>query len=263
MPSPAKGDPEATEVAGRASSSVARGDTAIATALSRLDQHEAPCVGIIGKSGSGKTECARHVVAEYLRRSRGIVLVIDDKEARPRYAGQLYRDTDELAVRPPKPEPRTIVLRGDMRTFVGVDHEVAGRYQHALALRGVPSLMVHDEQSDAAHYGQWKAGGKSFLKQQYVKGRALGEGKLWLSQFPGQVPDEPWSQSNYLICFSVDEQTVKRMARARWVDARLTSRLRSLPNPVGGPETRGFFLLLEPECASDGQIYRLPILQKM
>ena len=204
MPSPAKGDPEATEVAGRASSSVARGDTAIATALSRLDQHEAPCVGIIGKSGSGKTECARHVVAEYLRRSRGIVLVIDDKEARPRYAGQLYRDTDELAVRPPKPEPRTIVLRGDMRTFVGVDHEVAGRYQHALALRGVPSLMVHDEQSDAAHYGQWKAGGKSFLKQQYVKGRALGEGKLWLSQFPGQVPDEPWSQSNYLICFSVD-----------------------------------------------------------
>jgi hypothetical protein len=234
----------------------APGDRAAEKAFACLDGGEAPCVGVLGKSGTGKTEAARRLIPHYLRRSGGVVLVIDDKELRPRYEGQCYRDPDETARRPPAPEPRVIVFRGEPGRMVEVDHEKVAAYQQGLAARGVRTMCVHDEQSDAAKYGQWKAGGRSLLARQYVKGRVIGVGKLWLTQLPAYVPDEPWTQSTAILCFNVDEATIKRLARHRWVDARLAATIRGLPDRSAPRNQRGYFVLLEPECAGDGQIYR-------
>lgn len=194
-----------------------------------------------------------------MRRSGGIVLVIDDKELKPRYAGQCYRDADQVARRPPAPEPRVLVFRGDPAKMVGVDHEAVAAFQQGLTARGFKTLCVHDEMSDAAKYGQWLAGKNSLLARQYVKGRVLGLGKVWLTQVPAFVPEEPWTQSTSILCFAVDEGTVKRLQRHRWVDQRLARIIAALPDGNVEPGRRGCFVLLEPECASDGQIYRFKI----
>lgn len=238
---------------------VASGDLAAQKAFACLDGGEAPCVGILGKTGTGKTEAARALIPHYLRRSRGVVLVIDDKEPRPRYGGQYYVDAAETERRRPLPEPRVLVFRGEPSKMVSVDHESVALFQQGLATRGVPSLCVHDEQADAAKFGQWLAGGKSLLKVQYVKGRALGVGKLWLTQLPEYVPDEPWRQSTHIVCFNVDEATLQRLQRHRWVDARLAKTIAALPDRRAPRSERGYFMLLEPECASDGRIYRFPL----
>ena len=51
---------------------VASGDQAADKAFGRLGWGEAPAIGILGKSGTGKTEAARRLVEHYLRRSRGV-----------------------------------------------------------------------------------------------------------------------------------------------------------------------------------------------
>ncbi len=140
--------------------------------------------------------------------------------------------------------------------MIGVDHEKVAEFQQGLAARGVPSLCVHDEASDAARYGQWKAGKESLLARQYVKGRVVGVGKLWLTQLPQFVPDEPWSQSTVILCFNVDDGTVQRLRRNRWINDDLARRIAALPDGNVPPAQRGYHLVLEPECGSDGQIYR-------
>ena len=235
---------------------VAPGDRAADRAFARLDWKEAPAIGILGKSGTGKTEAARRLIPHYLRRSGGVALVIDDKEPRPRYEGQYYRDVAELEGRAPAPEPRVIVFRGVPIQMIGVDHESVSAYQQRLAGLGIRTVCVHDEMSDAARYGQWKAGGESLIARQFVKGRAAGVGKIWLTQLPQFVPDEPWTQSTAFFCFNVDPGTLKRLRKHRWVDDRLESTIAALPDGNVPPNQRGYFVLLEPECASDGQIYR-------
>ena len=236
---------------------VAPGDLAVDKALARLAWGEAPAIGIIGKSGTGKTEAARRLIPHYLRRSGGIVIVVDDKELKPRYEGQCYRDPAETVTRPPEPEPRVIVFRGEPGKMIGVDHEKAAAYQQSLAAKGFPTLCVHDEMSDAAKYGQWLAGGESLIARQFVKGRVVKVGKVWLTQLPEYVPIEPWTQSTSIKCFTVDESTLQRLKRHKWVDNRLMKIISSLPDPATTPPAqRGQFVLLEPECASDGQIYR-------
>jgi hypothetical protein len=235
---------------------VAPGDRAADQAFARLDWGEAPAVGILGKSGTGKTEAARCLIPHYLRRSGGIVIVVDDKELKPRYEGQCYADTAEIARRPLKPEPRVIVVRGEPAKMIGVDHEQVAAFQQSLAATGLKTLCVHDEMADAARYGQWIAGKDSLLARQFVKGRVVGVGKLWLTQIPAYVPDEPWTQSSAILCFNVDAGTLARLQRHRWIDDRLAARIASLPDGNVPPAQRGYFVLLEPECGSDGQVYR-------
>jgi hypothetical protein len=243
-------------VAAPQAGALARGDEAADQIFARLEWGEAPAIGILGKSGTGKTEAARRLIPHYLRRSGGLAIVIDDKELRPRYAGQCYVDTDEVAKRPPTPEPRVLVFRGDPAHMIGVDHEKVAAFQQALAARGIPTLCVHDEMSDAAKYGHWTAGKRSLLARQFVKGRVIGVGKLWLTQLPQYIPDEPWTQSTAILCFNVDETTLARLRRGRWVDDRIAAVVRQLPDGNVPPAQRGRFVLLLPECASDGKVTR-------
>lgn len=249
-------DPRAATVPSTAPRAVASGDRAADLAFARLDWKEAPAIGVLGKSGTGKTEAARRLIEHYLRRSGGIAIVIDDKELQPRYRGQYYRDPDEVQKRKPAPEPRIIVFRGVPSQMIGVDHEKVAVYQQGLAAQGFQTLCVHDEQSDAAKYGQWLAGSSSLLARQYVKGRNVRVGKLWLTQLPEFVPSEPWTQSTSLLCFNVDEATIARLRRGKWVDPRLEKIIRSLPDGDVPPNQRGYFVLLQRNGTYDAQIYR-------
>ncbi len=237
------------------------GDQAAHRAFARLDWGEAPTIGILGKSGTGKTEAARRLIEHYLRRSRGVVIVIDDKELKPRYRGQLRVDPADALAHPLEPEPRIVVFRGVPSQMIGVDHEAVARYQQGFAARGVPTLCVHDEQSDAAKYGQWLAGNESLLARQYVKGRVIGIGKLWLSQFPEYVPAEPWSQSTSILAFNVDEQTLRRLQREGWADAKQAEVIRTLPDGDVPPPERGYFLLLQRD-RYDTTAYRFALNSK-
>lgn len=249
-------DARAATVSTATPRAVAPGDRAADRAFARLDWQEAPAIGVLGKTGTGKTEAARRLIPIYLRRSGGVAIVIDDKELKPRYAGQYYRDADEPETRKPAPEPRVIVFRGVPAQMIGVDHESVAAYQQRLAGKGFRTLCVHDEMSDAARYGQWKAGSESLLARQFVKGRMANVGKIWLTQLPAFVPDEPWTQSTSILCFNVDPGTLKRLRKHRWIDERLERTIARLPDGNVPPAQRGYFVLLEPECASDGQIYR-------
>ena len=249
-------DARAAAVSAATPRAIAPGDRAADRAFARLGWSEAPAIGVLGKSGTGKTEAARRLIPHYLRRCGGVAIVIDDKEPRPRYEGQCYRDPDELEGRPPAPEPRVIVFRGEPSKMIGVDHEKASAYQQRLTAMGIRTVCVHDEMSDAARYGQWKAGGESLIARQFVKGRAIGVGKIWLTQLPQFVPDEPWTQSTAILCFNVDPGTLRRLRKHRWIDERLERTIAGLPDGNVPPNQRGYFVLLEPECASDGQIYR-------
>src|SRR5512144_374903 len=91
------------------------GEEALAIALEPLTYGEAPRILILGDTRCGKTEIAKRIVAGYLARERrGIVLIGDDKDPRrPQFSGQYYKNPDELKSRPPRPEPRVLVFRGE------------------------------------------------------------------------------------------------------------------------------------------------------
>ena len=235
---------------------VAPGDRAADKAFARLGWAEAPALGVLGKSGTGKTELARRLIPIYLARTAGIVIVVDDKELKPRYEGQYYIDPDEPERRKPAPEPHVIVFRGQPSEMIGVDHEAVAVYQQRLAAMGFKTLCVHDEMSDAARYGQWLAGSDSLLARQFVKGRKVNVGKIWLTQLPAFVPEEPWTQSTSIFCFNVDQPTLNRLRKHKWIDDRLERTIAALPDGNVEPSKRGYFVLLEPDCRSDGQIYR-------
>jgi len=56
------------------------GRLAAEIAFGPLSQNEGPRIGILGDSGCGKTEAARRLVAEYVRRvPNGVVYCVDDK----------------------------------------------------------------------------------------------------------------------------------------------------------------------------------------
>src|SRR5688572_17041527 len=74
------------------SGTYADGAIAARDALAILKFGEAPRVGILGDSGTGKTHAMRWLIAAYLEmQPRGVALVIDDKP-KLRYKGQLRRD---------------------------------------------------------------------------------------------------------------------------------------------------------------------------
>jgi hypothetical protein len=256
---PTQKRPDHETVSAAHARAIAPGDRAAEKAFARISWGEAPAIGILGKSGTGKTEAARRLIPHYLRASGGIAIVIDDKELKPRYQGQCFVAPSSIRPGQMKPEPRVIVFRGDPAQMLGVDHEEVAAYQQRLAAQGFKTLCVHDEMSDAARYGQWKAGKDSLIARQFVKGRVIGVGKLWLTQLPQYVPEEPWSQSTSFLCFNVDEGTIQRLKRNRWVDDRLARTITSLPDGDAPPSDRGYFVLLEPDCASDGQVYRFPL----
>jgi len=186
----------------------------------------------------------------------GVALVIDDKELRPRFDGQCYRDVAELQLRPPLPEPRVIVFRGDARNAIQVDAESVAVLGWAMQARRRPVLLVYDELARAADDGEWRDGVEK-IPAAFGQGRAVGISSLWGTQSPQDVPRAAIEQSSYLLVFRLDGLGLNLLKRRNYVlDDRLAQVIRSLPGDELPPAERGHFVLLRRGRAWDGLIYR-------
>lgn len=246
-----------TAVAAWRSAPLVSGDRAADIVFAPLEEGEAPRIGILGDSGTGKTEAARALVAEYLRRVPGVAYVIDDKGATPRFAGQYRRDVAELAARPPDAEPRVVVFRGAPSQGVKVDPERVSRAAWALAVeKRRPVLVVYDELARAADEGEWRPGVEQ-IPRDFAEGRDVRRTSIWGSQSPQDVPRVPFEQSSAILQFRIDGMGLNLLRRRNYVfEDRLVDVIRSLPGDDVPKPQRGYFVLLRRGRPWDGNVYR-------
>lgn len=237
-------------------SEVVSGEHATATVFAPLAFGEAPRVGILGDSGTGKTEAARRLVAAYVARVPGVALVIDDKELRPRFEGQQYRDVADVRARPPAAEPRVLVFRGEPSRGVQVDAESVAEFGWQLTARRRPALVVYDELERAAEDGDWLAHVKK-IPAGFKQGRAVGLSSLWGTQSPQDVPRAAFEQASCILCFRLDGLGLNLLRRRGYVfEPDLESTIRLLPGDELPPAERGYFVLLRRGRPWDRHVYR-------
>jgi len=237
------------------------GELATAAAWGPLAFGEGPRIGVLGDSGCGKTEAMRRLIAGYMRRSPGTVLVVDDKEARPQFEGQLRRDAEELERRPPDPQlGRVIVFRGDRFDREGgeVDPETIAGVQWSLAQMGDPSLVVYDELSKAANGGQWRRGASSTILWAFARGRSSGAASLWGDQETQSVPAAAFNQSSTLFVFRMTGPPLRLLGERGYLEPRGTVEkvIPSLPGDELPPAERGYFVALRRGRPWDEKVYR-------
>lgn len=220
---------------------------------------EGPRIGVLGDSGCGKTELMRRLVAEYTQRMQsGLVLVIDDKEARAQFQGQERRDRQDLINRKPKPEPRVIVFRGDRfsRATGEVDPEDIAEIQWMLAQKGRPSLVVYDELDKAANMAMWKRGDASTVRWAFIKGRSSGAASLWGTQETQAVPREAFNQSSCIAVFRMVGNPLRLLRERGYLEGGVGDVIPTLPGDELPRHQRGYFVLLRRGRPWDGKVYR-------
>lgn len=232
------------------------GAIAAREALAPLSWGEAPRIGILGDSGTGKTEAAAHLVRAYLASSPGVAVVIDDKHVPARFAGQERRDVASIGRSPLAPEPRTIVLRGDIRNGETVDAESVARFAWALSARRIPVLVVYDELARAAgDDGRWLPGVEK-IPGSFGQGRSVGIASLWSTQSPQQVPRTAFEQSSVILCFRLAGMGLALLRRRDYVDQPAEAAIAALPGDEVPPAERGTFVLLRRGRPWDGRRFR-------
>lgn len=234
------------------------GTVATAEVLRPLDDDEAPRIGVIGDSGCGKTEAERQIAEAWLKRQPGIVLALDDKELRARFPGQERRDLSDVTARPPAPEPRLWVLRGEPRHRIRVDYESAARWAWSMAGLRTPTLVIYDEITRAAHHQHWRKGKASLMPDIFGQGRAVGISSVWGTQSPQDVPREAFEQSSALLCFRLAGLGLNSLIARDYIPKRgpLADVVQSLPGDDVPKAQRGYFVLLRRGRPWDQKIYR-------
>ena len=212
---------------------------------------------MLGDPGCGKSRAMREIVRRYvIDCPRGVALVCDDKEARPQYDGQLYRDPDDLERRPPQPEPRVVVFRGVPFSLSGLDYEKVASLQLRLAQQRVQSMVVYDELDRAAANGQWKEGKESKIAWALGKGRSQGAASLWGTQQTQAVPREAFDCSSSILCFRMMGAPLRLLRERGYCEGGVDEVIPILPGDELPPAQRGFFVLLRRGRPWDRKIYR-------
>lgn len=242
------------------------GDEAAAEALASLDYGEAPQVGILGDTGTGKTEAARRLIDLYLRKSQGWALVVDDKELRPRYDGQLRRDVEDLVAHPVDPRGRRVVVfRGEPSAGVAADPEEVAELAWKRAARRRPSLIVHDElvagRADFIKSRQWRKG-IVYMPKSFTLGRSPGVGDLWAAQSPQEVPIDPFEQSHCILCFRLAGLGLETLRARNYLNGGAELVIPQLHGPPLPPQQRGDFVLLRRGQPWNGKIYKFGLLPR-
>lgn len=238
------------------------GEVAAEEAWAPLAFGEGPRVGLLGDSRCGKTEAARRLIAGYLKRSPGVVLVVDDKEPRPQFEGQCRRDRAALEREPLEEKgPRVVVFRGERFDRVGgeVNPEEIAEIQWALAQKHQPSLVVYDELDKAANGGQWRAGEKrSTILWAFRRGGSSGAASLWGTQETQAVPAAAFNQSSCLFVFRMTGAPLRLLGERGYLEPRGTVEtvIPKLPGDELPQNQRGHFVMLKRGRPWDGKVYR-------
>lgn len=249
---------------GNATISTTPGEAALTIALEPLTYGEAPRILILGDTRCGKTEIAKRIVAAYLAREpRGIALIGDDKNPRkPQFSGQYYRDPEEVRTRPPRPEPRALVFRGNQEEITGGSnaelYEAIARYQWNLVKEGKegrPSLAVYDELDRAASGQQWQIN-PSAIGWAYGKGGGVGAGSVALTQETEGVPREPFNQATCIIVVRMMGNPIRLLRKRDYLIGGAEEVITRLPGTELPPNQRGYFVVLQRGRPFNGKVYR-------
>jgi hypothetical protein len=208
----------------------------------------------------------KHMIAEYLRRSVGLVLVCDDKDPRrPQFEGHMRGSVADCIGHPPTPPIRTVVFRGNVVAGTDVEPDTVASYGWKLATRGRPVLLVYDElaHDQLTTYGQWQSG-ITWVPRCFSKGRSLQVGSLWGTQIVQNVPQTAFDCSSHVLCFKLAGQGLAKLKERDYLAGsdveHVIASLKGEPHP---PSERGEFVLLERGCAWDGNVYKFGLVGAM
>jgi energy-coupling factor transporter ATP-binding protein EcfA2 len=232
-----------------------RGDAEANTeCLYSLTFGEAPCIGIVGDRGTGKSTAMRSLCRQYLRRSVGLVLACD-KDGASKFQGQTRVDVSDLAARPMASEPRSVVFVGDLYSGIDPDPERVARFAWLLAARRVPSLLAVDELKWAAKGGWWRKD-VIWLRQSCSEGRKHGVGVLWASQSPQDAPREAFEEAGAILCYRLAGLGLALLLDRGYLNGIDPAVVESLPGDDSPPAKRGQAVLLRRGRPWDGRFYR-------
>lgn len=236
------------------------GEEAAEEALAQLDFGEAPQIGLLGDTGTGKTTAAKSLIELYLRKSPGSVLIADDKEMVPRFDGQLRRDVDDLRENPIDYQlGRVTVFRGEPGKGVRVDLEEIAELAWARAQRGRKTLCVFDElvagREELTKNTQWRRG-VTWVPRNFTMGRSPGIADLWGAQSPQLVPIDPFEQSSAILCFRLAGMGLARLKERDYLLGGAGEVIPKLTGPPAPPAQRGEFVLLRRGQSWNGKIYK-------
>lgn len=235
---------------------LAPGAEAASEAWAPLAFGEGARVGVLGDSGAGKSTAMRALIDEWLKRSPGVVIVIDDKGPRQRFEGQARRDITDLKRNPIDPKGRrVIVLRGDAFGGYKVDREEVAAFSWKLIGRRQQCLVVHDELKEAASGGQWKSG-SLWLPRSFSQGREVGLSQLWGTQDTQEVPAEAFNQSSSLLCFKIAGNGLRLLRSRDYISDGVDEVIAALPSDDVPPAERGEFALLRRGKPWNSRTYR-------
>lgn len=210
-------------------------------------------VGVLGDSGCGKSHASRALVAEYLRVCGGVVWVADWAG---HYPGQRYRDPVDMRAVPPASEPRVLCFSGDIKTGRPVSGEDVARSAWGFSVSArIHSLLVLDELSESCTNGQWRRGVER-VPSAFTMGRKARVSVLWGAQFPQQVPQAAFDQSQILLIFRLSGAPLELLKRRGYLDARAAAVVSRLPGPERPPRERGEFVAIRRGQPWDGCTYR-------
>jgi hypothetical protein len=239
----------------------APGEEAAAIALAQLDYGEAPQIGLLGDTGTGKTTAAVELLKLYLKKSPGSIFVIDDKGLRARYEGQERRDVADLRTNPIDGSiGRVTVFRGDPRRAELVDVESVAEVAWVRAGRARKTLLMVDEmisgREELSKNNQWRKG-VTWYPRGFTGGREPGVGNIWGAQSPQLVPIEPFEESSLILCFRMSGMGLAKLKERGYLEGGAGDVIPLLHGPPDDPPaSRGDFLLLRGGRPWDGKIYR-------
>jgi hypothetical protein len=255
------GAPKEGPVASSSPRVLSPGDEAIRELLAPLAWGEAPQIGVLGDTGTGKTTFLAALVEAYLRQSPGWALVIDDKERRARFAGQERRDVADLAARPVDPNGRRVVVfRGDVAAGVDADPEEVYELAWKRAARGRASFVVNDElvagREQLIKARQWRSG-VTYAPRSFTKGRVVGIADAWGAQSPQEVPIDPFEQSGGVVTFKLAGLGLERLRERNYLLGGADIVIPQLHGMEVAPAQRGDFVLLRRGREWNGKVYKL------
>lgn len=236
------------------------GQEAAEEALAQLDFGEAPQIGLLGDTGTGKTTAAKYLIQTYLRRSPGSVLIVDDKEMTARFAGQYRRDVEELRERPLDfAEGRVIVFRGEPGRGERVDLEEVAELAWARSQKGRKTLCVFDEliagREELVKNTQWRKG-ITWVPRNFTMGRSPGIADLWGAQEPAEVPTVVFNQSSAIITFRLAGTGLAKLKERNYLEGGVGEVIPRLSGPPAPPSSRGEFVLLRRGLPWNRKIYK-------
>lgn len=238
------------------------GQEAIDEALAQLAMGEAPQIGVLGDTGCGKTTLTLQLVAAYLKRSPGSVLIVDDKELTTKYQGQLRRDRDDIRRNPIDwQQGRVTVLRGEPRKGERVELEEVAEMAWARAQNSRKTLVVYDEliagrEETLCKNSQWRKG-VTWLPRSFTMGRSPGIANIWGAQSPSDVPNEPFNQSSVIFTFRLAGTGLARLNERDYLEGGADDVVPRLPGPPCPLGERGYFVALFRGRPWNGKIYRV------